>query len=91
MKLKEFQSFMEKSSINLALLSNSAEKVNPNFVYFTQISHINSILLINKNPVLFVSPIELSIAEKSKIKNIQKIDNKMFNKIKSENEISWNL
>ena len=38
MKLKEFQAFMQEESIDLALLSNSTEKINPNFVYFIQYS-----------------------------------------------------
>ena len=71
MKLKEFQAFMQEESIDLALLSNSTEKINPNFVYFIQNDHMNSILILKKDPGLFVSPIELSIAkENSKIKNI---------------------
>ena len=83
MKLKEFQAFMQEESIDLALLSNSTEKINPNFVYFIQNDHINSILILKKDPDLFVSPIELSIAkENSKIKNIQKFDKTFYEKLK---------
>ncbi|MBS3171589.1 aminopeptidase P family protein [Candidatus Woesearchaeota archaeon] len=83
MKLKEFQAFMQEESIDLALLSNSTEKINPNFVYFIQNDHINSILILKKDPGLFVSPIELSIAkENSKIKNIQKFDKTFYEKLK---------
>ncbi len=82
MKLSEFQAFMQKNHVDLALLSNSSERTNPNFVYFSQNDNVNSVLLLNKNPILFVSPIELSIAENSKIKNIQKFDKTFIEKIK---------
>lgn len=84
MKLREFQAFMDKEGIDLSLLSNSSEKINPNFVYFTQNELINSVLLLNKNPVLFVSPLEISIAKQnSKIKAIEKYDKNFINKIRS--------
>ncbi len=83
MKLKEFQNFMEKEGIDFSLLSNSSEKINPNFVYFTQNEQISSVLILNKDPILFVSPLEISIAQQnSKIKNIQKLDKNFSDKLK---------
>lgn len=82
MRLREFQNLMQKEEIDLVLLSNSTEKINPNFVYFTQLEQINAVLLLNKNSALFASPLELSIAKTSKIKDIRKIDKDFFENIK---------
>ncbi len=75
MKLKKFQQFMEKEDIDNTILTNYSDHPNSNFTYFTQIPEINAVLLINKDPTLYVSSLELSIAEQySKIKNIKKLD-----------------
>lgn len=83
MKLSEFQKFMEKEAIDNVLLFNSSEKANSNFVYFTQVSQVSGALLINKNPTLYISSIEESIARKySKVKNIHTFNRKFLDIVK---------
>jgi len=82
MKLNEFQKILEKRGIDLAILTNNTERKNTNFVYFARTNEINAILTINKNPTLYVSLLELSIAKKySRIKNIKILDKKVFDDI----------
>ena len=59
------------------------EKPNSNFVYFTQVPELNSVLVIKNNPELYVSILEKSIAEEhSKIKNIKLLTKKFLTNIK---------
>ena len=83
MKLAKFSKFMDNSKIDLSLMLNSTDKINPNFVYFTQTGNVNAVLLLNKNPILFVSSLETSIAkENSKIRIIKILDKNFFDSIK---------
>ncbi len=75
---------MKKEGIDISLLINNSESPNSNFTYFTQINSINSALLVKDNPVLYTSPLELSIAENySYIKNIKKLDKNFFSNIRN--------
>lgn len=85
MKLKEFQNFMEKEGIDNSILINYSETPNSNFTYFTQVQDINSVLLINKDPILYVSPIETSIAgQYSKIRNISSLKKSFLDTLKTQ-------
>ena len=85
MKLKEFQKIMKEKDIGISLLTNSFERKNSNFIYFSQVD-VNAILIISENPILFTSPLEISIAKtQSKIKNMQLLKKDFFDKLKKLN------
>lgn len=75
MKLKQFQSQLQKRGIDIALFLTP----DPNIFYFAQISLIYACLAVPKSqdPIFFVAALDYERAQKeSRIKNIVKIDEK---------------
>ena len=52
MKIKEFQNFLDKKGIDLALFYNAGMEVDPNFYYFTGFKGVGA-AVVCKKPFLF--------------------------------------
>ena len=66
MKIKEFQSILEKKKCDFALFYNSdSTKINPNFFYFSEYNGIGALVIPKKHtPLLIVPEMEFEKAEK---------------------------
>ena len=80
MKLREFQSILEKKKCGFALFySTDSTKTNPNLFYFSGYSGMGALIIPkNKAPFLAVPDMELERAKKSIVKKTFSMEKKRF-------------
>ena len=80
MKVKEFQSILEKKNSDFALFYNSdSSKANPNMLYFSGYKGIGALVVPkNKMPFLIAPAMEFERAKKSMIKKAYSMEKKRF-------------
>ena len=80
MKVREFQSILEKKNADFALFYNSdSSRFNPNMLYFSGYKGVGALILPKKQtPFLIVPEMEFEKAKKSMIKRVYSMEKKKF-------------
>ena len=74
-RLMRLRSTLKEKGVSRALFFNSSEHPSPHFFYLTGVKDVNACLVIDESVRLFVSTLELSIAQRhSFVKDVRELD-----------------